>query len=565
MIDHITLIIYSLIFLFSNIGYGFLFSKIINKEYLSLNIGYQGIIGFFFLSVISLFTSFFIAHGYLFNSIIHLIGIFSFIIFIRLYLKYSELKLLVLLVVLFWIGVYVFKNHDDFPYYHLTYTLNLSENSYIVGTGNFSHGFRTFSSLFYYHSLLYLPLIKYYLFFIGPFFILLFSNFIILSEIKKKFKLNNINFVYFFLLLSFIFINVVFYRIGEHGTDRSAQILLLLIFSIFFEVFYFEKNEKNIYLKISILLILIFLASSMKAIYYLYLILIPFIFIRKKYIKKFLIKKNFLLILFLSLSLSLNLITNYLNTGCFLYPAEKTCIGSNKWSIPKKEVKIMALHYEWWSKAGGGPGYENEMKREVYVQNFTWVKNWIERHFFNKVSDTLLGILFISIIVFFVFRFSGIKKNNYYANKYLLAYFLPLLFLIEWFLHHPAMRYGGYVLFAIPFFVLTSVSLEKLSFKNQKLYINSIIFIVLTILIFNSRNLIRINKEIKIYNYKILKSPYFYTDKVEPELIHKRDNFHLYSTKNKKMCWASQTPCSYDRNLKSKKFLWMNMVYRDEE
>ena len=177
MIEHITLIIYSIIFLFSNIGYGFLFSKIINKEYLSLNIGYQGIIGFFFLSVISLFTSFFIAHGYVFNSIIHVIGILSFIIFIRLYFKNSEVKLLLLLVILFWIGVYVFKNHDDFPYYHLTYTLNLSENSFIVGTGNFSHGFRTFSSLFYYHSLLYLPLIKYYLFFIGTFFILLFCWF----------------------------------------------------------------------------------------------------------------------------------------------------------------------------------------------------------------------------------------------------------------------------------------------------------------------------------------------------------------------------------------------------
>lgn len=384
---------------------------------------------FFFLSLISLFTSFFIAHSYLFNSLIHLVGILSFIIFIKLYFKYSELKLLFLIVFLFWIGVYVFKTHDDFPYYHLTYTLNLSENSFIVGTGNFSHGFRTFSSLFYYHSLLYLPLIKYYLFFIGPFFILIFTNFIIISEIKRKIELNNINFVYFFLLLSFIFINVVFYRIGEHGTDRSAQILLLLIFSIFFEIFYFEKNEKNINLKISILLILIFLASSMKAIYYLYLILIPFIFIRKKFIKKFLIKKNFLLISLLSLSLFLNLITNYFNTGCFLYPAEQTCIGSKEWSIPKKEVKIMALHYEWWSKAGGGPGYENEMSREVYVKNFIWVKNWIERHFFNKVSDTLYGIIFMSILLYLVFRLSGIKQNNYYPNKYFLAYFLPLLFL----------------------------------------------------------------------------------------------------------------------------------------
>ena len=44
----------------------------------------------------------------------------------------------------------------------------------------------------------------------------------------------------------------------------------------------------------------------------------------------------------------------------------------------------MALHYEWWSKAGGGPGYENEMKREVYVKNFTWVKNGLKDIFLIK-------------------------------------------------------------------------------------------------------------------------------------------------------------------------------------
>ena len=38
------------------------------------------------------------------------------------------------------LGVFIFKNHDDFPYYHLTYALNLSENSFLIGTGAFGHG-----------------------------------------------------------------------------------------------------------------------------------------------------------------------------------------------------------------------------------------------------------------------------------------------------------------------------------------------------------------------------------------------------------------------------------------
>ena len=186
MPDHIIFIFYIKLFIFSTIGYGFIFSRFINKELFVLNIGYQGIIGFFFLSLISMLTSFFVSHNFYFNSLIHLIGL-SF--FLNFYLKSknkNDFKLLFLIFLTLIIGAYVFKNHDDFPYYHLTYTLNLSQNSFIIGTGIFSHGFRTFSSLFYYHSLLYLPFIEYYLFHIGPFLILLFFNCSIILSLKKK-------------------------------------------------------------------------------------------------------------------------------------------------------------------------------------------------------------------------------------------------------------------------------------------------------------------------------------------------------------------------------------------
>ena len=42
----------------------------------------------------------------------------------------------------------------------------------------------------------------------------------------------------------------------------------------------------------------------------------------------------------------------------------------------------MSLHYEWWSKAGGGPGYKSNIKKDVYVENFNWINNWVKRHFF---------------------------------------------------------------------------------------------------------------------------------------------------------------------------------------
>lgn len=566
MTEHIIYFFYLILFLFSTIGYGHLFSKIFYKDFNKLNIGYQGLFGFFFLSIISIFSSFFISHNFYFNSVLHAIGLLGFYVLIFKFKRSDELKKLSLLFLILLLGAYVFKNHDDFPYYHLTYSLYLTENNFIVGTGNFSHGFRTFSSLFYYHSILFMPKINYFLFHIGPFYILLFVNYIFLSEIILNQKKINVNLVYFFTLLALIFINVAFYRIGEHGTDRSAQIILLLIFVIFIQLIYFQNFNENNDSKILLLLVLIFFASSMKVIYYLYLILIPLILFKNNFLKKNFLKNNFFIISFLSLSIFLNLSINYLNTGCFLYPAVKTCLFTQEWSLPLKEVERMALHYEWWSKAGGGPGYSSEVPPEIYVQNFNWLNDWIDRHFFNKVSDTLTGIIFICLISYFSFiYFVRIKKKSFKIKNYSIIYIISFLFLLEWFLNHPSMRYGGYVLLAIPFFIITSTFLESFNFDKRKLRNTTLTLIIISLVIFNFRNIQRIEKESKVYGFNFFSSPYFFVEKVNSEIILEKDDFIIYSTMDNKMCWASKTPCSNNKNLKLEKFLWMNMIYADDK
>ena len=57
-------------------------------------------------------------------------------------------------------------------------------------------------------------------------------------------------------------------------------------------------------------------------------------------------------------------------------------------------------------------------------------------------------------------------------------YSIPLLFLLEWFLNHPSMRYGGYVLFALPIFLLTSTLIQtyKIKKRNNKKFISFLLF-----------------------------------------------------------------------------------------
>ena len=563
MPEHIIFIFYIILFIFSIVGYGEIFSRLVNRDLLDFNIGHLGIVGFFFMSTYSILSSYFFPHNFLHNIILHSIGLLGFYFYIfRDHQNKREIRNLLILLLIFLIGAYVYKNHDDFPYYHLTYALNLSENKFIIGTGIFSHGFRTISSLFYFHSLLYMPFIKFYLFHIGPFFILIFFNYIIFFNLLKSKK--NYDFTSYFSLLSIIFVNIVFYRLGEHGTDRSAQILLLLVFLFFTKLMYFEKEDKKISLYLNFLLIIIFLASSMKAIYYMYLILVPLVLFKKKFFKKFFVKKNILIMLVLAMTFTGNITTSYFNTGCILYPAESTCLGDNKWSIPNKEVKRMKLHYEWWSKAGGGPGYVSEIPREEYVKNFVWLKNWVERHFFNKVSDTLFGLIFVYLLIYLTFYFfSKEHKKNYTYNTYISLLILPLLFLLEWFLFHPAMRYGGYVLIALPLITLTSLLIDKLVLQKEKLATLIIVFLIMSVTVYLGRNIVRLNKEKVVYNYKILESPYFYVENVQSITILDKKNFKVYSTDGR-MCWASKTPCSYYKNVKSQKFMGLNMVYRDD-
>ncbi len=341
MQSHIVFIFYLLLFLFSIIGHGLIFSNLIIKKNNNINLGYIGIIGIFSLSIISIITSFFSAHDYLHNSIIHVVGILGFIFYSFQNNFFKNIKKILLVFLVFLIGIYIFKNHDDFPYYHLTYGLNLVENKFILGSGVFGHGFRTSSSLFFFHSILYLPFIKYFLFNSGPFYILIFFNYIIISNFLKSFEKKEYDLKYFFSLLSFAYVNIVFFRIGEHGVDKSSQIFFILIILLIIKIFLSGKiksfDEKN-QISLSLLLILIFFSATIKAIYLSYFIFIPVLFIKVRFFKDLVLSQKKLIFILL-LSLSLNQAINFLSTGCFLYPEPKTCYEKTDWSIKKKKLK----------------------------------------------------------------------------------------------------------------------------------------------------------------------------------------------------------------------------------
>ena len=312
--------------------------------------------------------------------------------------------LVFLVFLILFLASFIFKTHDDFPYYHFPYSYYLTQTDLMIGVGQFNHGFRTPSSIFYINSLVYLPLINFNLIHMPSLMIMGFANIIFLIKINENFLLKKIDFIGFYSLLAFIFVNIFFYRISEHGTDRSAQIL---IFLLILEVITFSNlNSELKQVAVGKLYILMAFIISLKDFYILYLLLLlPFLYPelkKKNYLFLFnLLFKNLYFITFLIVVFFV-LLNNFFNSGCFIYPVSITCVSSVIWSIPLTEVSQMNDWYEQWSKAGAGPNFRIDDPAN-YIQGFNWVSNWINEYFFTKVSDFLFGITTVSIILLMTF------------------------------------------------------------------------------------------------------------------------------------------------------------------
>ena len=503
MVNILIFVFFYFTIIFSVLGYGNLVLNFSKNKYTSSDLGYIGLVGILFLIIISYISHFFVSHNYIFNSLILIIGVFFFIFEIlkdKKFLEKKNIKLLIYIFIVLFLGIMMHKTHDDFSYYHFPYTYYLTQSDVHIGVGNFGHGFRTSSSIFYLNSLFYLPLIKYYSFQLGAILIMGFSNLILLEKILLGIREKNINYLTYLSLLSFVFINIFFYRIQEHGTDRSAQILIFILFIELISLKNLKVLMDETFSKIIIILALII---SFKSFYILYSIfLIPlgiFLLNNKKINLQIYLFKNFSVYFFV-LTVFLVTIISLLNTGCLVYPVSLTCFDNLSWAIPISEVNHMNNWYEQWSKAGAGPNFRVE-NPQIYIQKFNWVNHWFEYYFFNKVSDFLLGIFFV-VIVFIIAFFSKNKKKPEKDYFYFDYYVILLILFIEWFYNHPALRYGGYSLIALMIFYPLSYVLQIFKNSQKKMKKTVIVLLSITTFIFSARNIDRVFDERAVYNYK---------------------------------------------------------------
>ena len=546
-------LIFSILIVISTLGYGiFISNKILrNTKYLSLPL--KGFFGIFFLYLISSFTHLILPHNYIHNSIIIIIGLLFFFKLINKKINHKEnLKHIIFFFACLFIGFLISKTNEDFPYYHLPNSLQFAMNKLEFGLGNLNHGFKHFSSLFFINSLFYLPLVEIYLFNITNFML---QIFFFSSLTVILFKSHNNNFTIILALITLITYLTKFYRLSEYGADYFGQFLVLLSFIILSTSFSISKqseiDKKEVFL---ISMYLMIFAITTKFLYLIYLLIPMFIIFNHYNFKEiilFIFEKKFFTISIATL-LSV-LFFNFTATGCLIYPVTISCFNEfADWSVPKDVVNQLNLHYKAWSKAGIGAGYSVE-DTKGYLSSLSWIDNWIKTYFFNKVSDYILVILFISLILLIVFK-KDLKKNNdlnFKINISLISYISIFLVFSLWFFNFPSLRYAGYSIFFLLLVVPLCIYLAKnLNFNKIIIKKKIKILIILALIIFNFKNIQRLNYEFNLKNYEhhnFLNFPFYWVDNVEYETILISGKY-FYEITNNKACWNVPPTCLKDRN-----------------
>ncbi len=539
MINFITFITFFYICLMSVFGYGNIFKKIfLNKIKIDEEINiYLGFYGLMFITLISLFSSFFVQHNFYHNVILHLIGLFYFFdssikknkVFYK-YIFYISIFLIPLIL--------ISKTHDDFSFYHYPFTKFLTENHVIFGMGHINVGYNFLSSLFFLNSTFYLPFIKLYSFHFSIIYFLLFFNYFLFVKIFSKLTHQYFKYLY---LLTLIFFNLSFNRLAEFGMDKGGQLLIVLLIIRLFEIITQYKKEKTIE-HVLILIPLIGFCISTKTYFLTYLILSLSIFlINKNYfenLKNIIFSKSFLSF---ALILIFTFAHHFISTGCLISPLPYLCFDQFfSWARDINDVKDLSIWLEQWSKAGASPTYiiEDELN---YIKNFNWLSNWIKEYFLVKFLDQIAILLSaIIIIVLFLKKFQLSNKEIKFKNEFLLYFFLIIIIFYIWFTHHPTLRYGGYSIFYI--LVAFPVSLIFYKLKNKKNEMRKISFIILlVIIIVDLKNIIRINNEFNRDDFYSFKNfPFFAIRNKEYENKNFETGLTIYSSHH---CWDTPSPC----------------------
>ena len=525
MLNFLIYIIFFNLILISIVGYGFLANRLFFK---TENYSLLGFIGLSFLTFLGLTTSLFTNHDYLHNTVIFFIGlILAFIFSYKDKLKIKYLKYSIFLSLILFITSISATTHSDFDYYHLPYTLFLTEHKITFGIGHANHSYNFVSSLFYLNSLFVLPFISYNSINIVSICFLIFFNYFLLVNIFKN-QENNY-FIKFFSFLSFLFFNIIFWKIEQFGTDYQGQLLLIVIF-IFIIQTNLNSNNINLYENYKVILFLMLFCITIKSIFITYILfglILLFNLVKNKKLNIFFSIISSKFFFFSLLLLIINFTHHFASSGCLISPIKATCFPNFAfWSVDHVTSGNLSNYVEFWAK--GGVGLFKTLSYtliEEYNSNFIWLKNYKNTHLFGKLFFSMkVGILCLAISFFLYYKIE-LKKIRFFdiSSEYLVNILVLIFIFYVWFDYHPRLRYGGYLIC----FILGSTIIIPLIHNFFKLKDKNLNLLkVFCILVFIGKIIFSINYSYK-YKGNFENFPFYKVSKPTFKVKNYNDNFSI--------------------------------------
>ena len=486
-LDSLLFYIATVFFFLTASGYGKIIFSYLKFSKTELNFFELNFFGNVFYLILGFILSISIGFSLYLNLSIAFIGLFLFFFYKRELNTINIKKISFYILVLFSL-ILISKTHEDFISYHIQSINNIFYNNITFGVAHYNMNAAHTSLLSYVQALYFLPLFSSKLIHI-PVFLIFFSTLGYFYLIIKQSKPKKLEFI--FSCFVFLVLILKFTRLSEFGYDYISQFLLLVIFH---KVFFQSAGTDQLYKS----LILFSFSVCIKIITLVSIPLLIFI-LNKKILKIFYYKFIFLITIFVFI-LTFN---SFSRTGCIFYPINQTCFSENKisWSV-KEGIKSHSKMVELWAK---GFYHQNKSKKtiisdeEKYLSNFNWVKTWIDLHFYYKIFEYLLVLIFIYLLLIFSFKknylFFNLNKNN------IKALIISSVATALWFFTAPQFRFG-FASITILFFFLANSFISINGILQKKLFQ---ILLIIFLIFFNTKNILRIKKEIirnDIYQYK---------------------------------------------------------------
>ncbi len=489
----------SILYFWSVAGYG----KIItNKNSNYFETFFEGSILLLILNYVIYLT---FGTNLIINVIIIFIGLILNFLNKKIYREITYKNFLLLFLSLFSILI-ISKTHEDFNNYHYFSIYEIFNHNLRIGVSNINGYFIHSSLLTHNQSGLVLPYFDFKLVHL-PIFLIYFSTlgYFVTTLFEKKIKSNQV----FFLLLCIFILLIKFNRLSEYGYDYISQFILLIVF---YKIYFLNSENSEI-----VKAILFFtLAVLIKPISLLFLPIMFFIIYKKGFLfYRFVPRSRY----FLMFSLLIILFSSsFFKTGCIFYPVNKTCFSVENVSWSKKNHLISYSEIvSLWAKGywvQDNSQYEKIDDKKKFSQKFNWLKFWIEKHFFYKISEFLLIVTGSIILIYFYFTRDKLAFDSQNKQKFLI-FLLSFFSIFFWLNTVPQFRFGfsSIIIFVYIFFDLIfnlNVNFDKKKFFH---------FLFLGLLILNIKNINRIHSEFErndfykfnnfpFYNEKVIKNDY---------------------------------------------------------